>query len=401
MPRPRSGVPSGAVFLAGLLAVLPVAWMPGPATAQDPAPVVENSEAADSTDAPAGSAADTSDSAGDTAPSAPADDAGMPIELSPDSAPLPITGLGGDAVGGSDEATPVPEKTLADMRADLSALGEALQALRSELLASGPAGYQSLGGTDAIQRMDAIEAEITRLTGAVEEARNRITNTLETASSRAEDLEFRLCDIDPSCDLGQLSTEQMQMAGGSDVTLGTAAPGGEGQTTAQPAVPATAAEKADFERATEALDRGDYKGAADLFAQFAARYPTAALTPEALYLSGEALAASGDSVAAGRAWLEAFSAAPEGARAPAALLGIAQVVAASGTKDDACGFFVEVMLRYPGTPEALDAMTRSESLGCTEGEAEATPPDADSPSSGEDAETAPKDNATDNGNADH
>ena len=73
-----------------------------------------------------------------------------------------------DAVQGSGDAaatTAAQPRTLADLRADLTSLGAELKSLRAELNASGAAGFQAAGGDSAIDRMNAMEREIARLTG--------------------------------------------------------------------------------------------------------------------------------------------------------------------------------------------------------------------------------------------
>ena len=56
------------------------------------------------------------------------------------------------------------KETLADIRKELGQLSSQLQSLRSELVASGAKGMQAAGGASALQRMDTMEASISRLT---------------------------------------------------------------------------------------------------------------------------------------------------------------------------------------------------------------------------------------------
>lgn len=278
--------------------------------------------------------------------------------------PLDAAGeAGAPATGAAPEVPPeaVAPETLAAMRADLAALGAALQALRAELVAAGPSGFEAAGGTAAIARMDAMEAEISRLNAAVETLRKRVEETIAEAANRAGDIEFRLCELDPNCDLGALTTAQMQAAGAADLSLGDAA---DADGTAVAAQPATVAEGAEFDAASAALNSGDYARAAELFGAFAETHATSPLAPEALYLRGEAFAAAGQSAEAGRAWLAAFSLAPTGPRAGAALLGVAQVVAVQGRTEEACGFLDQVVTRFPATPVALEAVTLAEGMAC-------------------------------------
>lgn len=277
--------------------------------------------------------------------------------------PLDATGEAGAPAPAAAPEVPeaVAPETLAAMRADLAALGAALQALRAELVAAGPSGFEAAGGTAAIARMDAMEAEISRLNAAVETLRKRVEETIAEAANRAGDIEFRLCELDPNCDLGALTTAQMQAAGAADLSLGDAADADGAAATPQPA---TAAEGAEFDAASAALNSGDYARAAELFGAFAEAHATSPLAPEALYLRGEAFAAAGRSAEAGRAWLAAFSLAPTGPRAGAALLGVAQVVAVQGRTEEACGFLDQVVTRFPATPVALEAVTIAEGMAC-------------------------------------
>lgn len=273
------------------------------------------------------------------------------------------TGAPAPAAGSETPEAVVPE-TLASMRADLAALGAALQTLRAELVAAGPAGFEAAGGTAAIARMDAMEAEISRLNAAVETLRKQVEETIAEAANRAGDIEFRLCELDPNCDLGALTTAQMQAVGAADLSLGDTADADGAVAMPQPA---TVAEGAEFDAASAALNGGDYARAAELFGAFAEAHATSPLAPEALYLRGEAFAAAGRSAEAGRAWLAAFSLAPTGPRAGASLLGVAQVVAVQGRTEEACGFLDQVVTRFPATPVALEAVTLAEGMACPGG----------------------------------
>lgn len=277
-------------------------------------------------------------------------------------------------------APPVEPRSLAAMRADLAVLGRSLQSLRAELVASGPSGFTAAGGTAAIGRMDAMEADIARLTGQVEEMRRRVEASIAEASSRAEDIEFRLCEVDPACDLGALTTAQIDNP---------AAPVDPDMTPVSTPSMATdpkasAVEYAAFDRAAAAQAAQNHADAAQQFATFVAEHPASPLVPEAMFLRGEALAATGDRAGAAAAWLDAFTAAPGGARAPQALLNLATAMAEAGRADDACGFFADVPVRFPGTPAALEAATRAEALNCVD---PAVAP-ATQPASGMDPEEA-------------
>lgn len=256
------------------------------------------------------------------------------------------------------------EPNLADLKAELSALRGDLQSLRGELVASGAEGFQAAGGDSAIDRMDAMESQLTRLTDRIEQLQNRINRIVEDGTRRIGDIEFRLCEMDESCDLGALTTPEIGgLAGGGG--LPQLAPGAPSAPAGEPRDSATtAAEQADFDRAVEALNNGDFGRAADLFGAVAEQHAGGPLTAEALYLRGAALDSAGDARGAASAWLEGFAAAPDGPRAGESLLGIARVIAAQGDATAACLYLAEVPARFPGSDPAAEAERRMTVLDC-------------------------------------
>ena len=75
--------------------------------------------------------------------------------------------------------------------------------LRRELSTTGTPGV-ALGGTSALERIDAMEAELRRLTGRTEELENRINRVVADGTNRVGDLEFRLCELEQGCEIGSL-----------------------------------------------------------------------------------------------------------------------------------------------------------------------------------------------------
>jgi tol-pal system protein YbgF len=250
-------------------------------------------------------------------------------------------------------------QTLADIRAELGALAAEFTALKRELVSSGAAASGAAGGT-ALERMDAIEAELARLTARTEEIELRLSRVVADGTNRLGDLEFRLCEVTEGCDIA---------------TLGQTAPlGGEGggaaAPTPAPAAPAAAGpelavgEQADFDRAREVLGQGDFRAAADLLATFAQSYPGGPLTQEAHLLRGEALDRLGETAEAARAYLEAYSGAPEGPMAGDALVRLGSALGALGQTGDACVTLAEVGARFPGSGAAAQAAGAMQGLAC-------------------------------------
>lgn len=270
------------------------------------------------------------------------------------------------------------EPSLADLRAQLSTLRTDLQSLRAELVASGAAGFQAAGGDTAIDRMNGMESQLARLTGQIEQLQNRINRIVEDGTRRIGDIEFRLCEMDETCELGALTTPELGgLASGGGVSP-QVAPARPSITTSDDLGKATtAAEQADFDLANEALNEGDFQRAAALFGEVAEKHAGGPLTAEALYLRGAALDSAGDPKAAAAAWLEGFAAAPDGPHAAESLLGIARVIAADGDPTASCLYLAEIPARFPGDEAAAEAERRmtvldcgSADLGLSEGETE-------------------------------
>lgn len=255
------------------------------------------------------------------------------------------------------------EQTLADIKQDLAVLTVELRKLRSELNTT---GSPALGvGGSALDRITAIEGELQRVTAKAEELEFRIGRVVQDGSNRIGDLKFRICELEPGCDIGKLA--ETDPLGGDAVP---AAP-----VVAQPATPpATDAlpfdgelaisEEADFRAALDALDAGDYAGAELLFAQFRETYPMGPLEPAALVGEGRALEGLGDSREAARRYLSAYSGFPDSAIAPEALWRLGDAIAALGSIDDACITLGEVSVRYPGSDAVSQAEASRQKLGC-------------------------------------
>jgi len=251
------------------------------------------------------------------------------------------------------------ESTLADIRQDLAALYVEIQRLNRELSTTGGPSVPQASGS-LIERVDQIEQELQRLTARTEELNFRVQQVVQDGTNRIGDLEFRLCELEPGCDIGAL---------GDTPTLG--GPAAEAITPALPQpAPETdgpqlaVGEREDFERARAALEAGDNAEAARLFAEHVETYPGGPLTGEAHFLRGRALDAMGETADAARAFLEAFSQAPSGPNAPAALLALGQKLGALGQTQDACVTLGEVQARFPGSEAASQASAEQTRLGC-------------------------------------
>lgn len=259
-------------------------------------------------------------------------------------------------------------QTLADIRAEIARLQADFNSLKSELVASGAAATGA-GGGDALQRMDAIEAALMRLTAKTEEVELKVNRVVSDGTNRIGDLEFRLCELEEGCDIAALGQTPPLggEAGGAVAPVDPAPvdPAAGGAVAGGTAPELAMSEQADFDRAKEVLGQGDFRTAADLFAAFAQSYPGGPLTQEAHFLRGEALGQLGDTAGAARSYLEAFSGQPSGPKAAAALLKLGTSLGALGQTPEACVTLQEVGTRFPGSVEATDALTAMQGLGCS------------------------------------
>jgi tol-pal system protein YbgF len=249
------------------------------------------------------------------------------------------------------------DATLADIRQQLGTLYGDVQSLRSELSTSGALTIGMVGNTP-LDRLNAIESELTRLTGKTEELEFRINRITTDGTNRIGDLEFRLCEVEPGCDIGSLG--DTPSLGGVDSAASVPAPA-----TAVPDQPQLAlGEQQDYQRAQEALASGDFRSAADLLATFSATYPGSTLTEETSLMRGRALDGLGDNANAARAYLEAFSGNPEGPMAAESLFRLGNALGGVGQAQDACVTLNEVGVRFPASPFVTEAANARVALAC-------------------------------------
>ncbi len=250
-------------------------------------------------------------------------------------------------------------QTLADVRQELTILNVEVQKLKRELSTTGNVSVQT-GGGSVLERVNAMESELQRVTSKTEELENRINRVVSDGTRRIGDLEFRLVELE----------------GGDISTLGeTSTLGGEGQTTTQapltaPSTPTDTAslavgEKADFERAQAALASGDFRGAADQFATFNQTYPGGPLAAEADLRRGEALSSMGDTREAARAFLASFTAEPVGPVASTSLFELGRALGRLGQTQEACVTLSEVAVRFPDSPAVAQATAERTKIGCS------------------------------------
>ena len=249
-------------------------------------------------------------------------------------------------------------QTLADIRQELNVLYVDIQRLRRELSTTG--APQGAAGGSMLDRVDAIERALQQLTGKTEELEFRIGRIVEDGTNRIGDLEFRLVELEGG-DISQLGETTTLGGDAATPAVSTQTAPSTGGAQAQLA----AQELADFERAQDAFDTGDYHAAVDLFAAFNAAYPGGPMAVRADLQRGQALSAIGDTREGARAYLAAFSADQTGENAPEALFRLGAALGALGSPTEACVTLGEVGVRFPGSPFVGQAQSEMTALGCS------------------------------------
>lgn len=277
-------------------------------------------------------------------------------------------------------ATPVAaqdQQTLADIRQELTVVFVEMQKLKRELSTTGGVNA-NLAGTNALERLDAMEAELQRLTAATERLTNRVDAVVADGTNRIGDLEFRLCELEAGCDIASLG-ETPTLGGGA---LPAATGSGGSIETGAVAAPATGgtdvsaladlggvelafAEKEDFERAKASYDGGNYEGAAEQFQRFTETYQGGPLTGLAHLMRGESLAKLGLNSSAAQAYLESYSGTPNGPTSSMALLKLGVSLDKIGQTQQACITLNEVTVRFPASDESVEAQAARASMGCS------------------------------------
>jgi tol-pal system protein YbgF len=253
-------------------------------------------------------------------------------------------------------------QTLADIRQELAVLSVELKNLQRELSTTGGVSQPS-GGGSIIDRVNALESEVQRLTGKTEELEFRIERVVQDGTNRLGDLEFRLCELEADCDISNF--EPGSTLGGATAPESPSAPVATPDEGGSDGPQLAVGERDDFERAKAAFEAGDHAAAAEQFAAFLQAYPGGPLSGRAGLLRGEALDAAGRKSDAARAYLETFSAAPDADEAPEALFRLGRALGQLGQTEDACVTLGQVAARYPDAGAVPDAQAEMARLGCS------------------------------------
>lgn len=279
---------------------------------------------------------------------------------------------------------------LADIRADLAALDAEIETLRQLIIAESSQSGIGAGIGPAILRLDRLEAELRLVNGRVEQIGNHIEKVVIDGTRRIGDLEFRLTELEggdiaalgdtprlgegntdgkvpmepapPPRRKGNAALQTVPDAGAADPQDSAGA-----ETDPAPATPEIAlavSEKSDYEKAMQAFDTGEMAQSVILFGSFLSDFPGGPLSVEALFHLGAAQTQLGQHREAARSYLDTFTAAPKGVRAPMALLRVGTSLGHLNQIPQACQTLAEVLARYPDHAVASEARSSRETLNC-------------------------------------
>lgn len=252
------------------------------------------------------------------------------------------------------------DETLADLRQELVFLNSGLQLLNRELSTTSGSAAPS-GSGSLLQRTDALELELRRITGVVEQLQFRIERIVQDGTNRLADMQFRIVELEGG---DVTNIPEIPTLGGETEGAATGSGTNNQGSAGNAGVELAASEQGDFDRAVVAVEAGSYADAVAKLDRFLLTYPGGPLTGEAHYWRAEALAGLSDWSNAARAFLESFSGSPNGAKAPKSLYRLGVSLAELGQTQDACSTLGEVELRYPAAPAAQDARNKMTALSC-------------------------------------
>ncbi|MFO7857257.1 MAG: tetratricopeptide repeat protein, partial [Paracoccaceae bacterium] len=209
------------------------------------------------------------------------------------------------------------------------------------------------GGGAVAARLEALEAEIRRLNGRIEELEFRLRRVAEDGGLRLSDLDFRVTELEDG-DLSLL---------GAPTPLGQS-PGTGGGTAAPSGEPTPESDRVALADARALLDAGDPDAARGRLLALLSAAPDGPLTSEAEYWLGMSEMALGDARGAAQTFLTTIDAYPDGPRAAESLLMLGRALEALGATGEACDTFEEVAARHPAHPAAVEAEAERDDLAC-------------------------------------
>lgn len=235
--------------------------------------------------------------------------------------------------------------------------------------------------------MSALEAEIQRLTGKIEEQSFKIQKLEGELNRRLSDAELRLSDLEQAPSGGGVSDTSVSVPTNNAPyqapvpTQNVLSPGGSAEPSSgsnqaswkspQPALsgnnvlsgtPSTTM----YEKAFATMRNGDYNTAEVQFKEFLNSYPTDGLANNARYWLAETYYVRNKYQEASQGFAQAYQNDPQGQKAPDNLLKLGLSLAGLGKNEDACVAIGQLLKEYDAAARSVISRGEREAqrLGC-------------------------------------
>ncbi|MGB1235370.1 MAG: hypothetical protein ACPG5U_06540 [Planktomarina sp.] len=243
-------------------------------------------------------------------------------------------------------ASPLQAETLADVQRDIDSLLSDISGMLLELTLSRE-DAPALTGT-LMDRVSGVEEELRKLIGMTERLEFQVRQLGKNATLKVQDLQFRLCSLDPDCDEGVVQAAP-DLSVQAPVVTPSAAP---------------VVGQSEFDAATAAFVNGDMDTALAGIDGFLAKMPSGALVQNAHLLRGRILRDQNQATSAARAFLTAYIQGPRGADAADALYELGTTFHRMAKAEEGCLTLAEVESQFPDTEASNAAGQAIAELGC-------------------------------------
>lgn len=264
----------------------------------------------------------------------------------------------------------------ASASAQRASLSERVQRLEAQAASQNNAQ----ANIDTLNRLNALQQEVTSLRGLVEQLQNENAQLKQRAREQYVDLDSRLARMEGAATAGPAATAP---APAPASVPSTAAPAATAPGLAAPPAPSAprgvvaavatgaaadpAGERPMYDSAFQALRDGDYAEASRRFQAYLETYPAGTLAPNAWYWLGESYYVTQNYDVALTAFQSLLQSFPDSNKAPDALLKIGYCQFELGRAAEGEATLREVIVRFPGSDAARLAQGRLRSLALDAG----------------------------------
>jgi tol-pal system protein YbgF len=238
--------------------------------------------------------------------------------------------------------------------AQRQSLGDRVTALEQK--AAAQAASASTANVDQLNRINALQQEVTSLRGLVEQLQNEIAQLKQSGRDQYVDLDSRLQRLEG----GGARAPATPAAASTPAAPATTTPATAPATA--PAAASPAGEAAAYQQAFDALKAGDYVASARGFHDFLTTYPGAALAPNAWYWLGESYYVTQNYPLALESFQTLLSSFPDSGKVPDALLKLGYTQLEMGQEQDGRRTLMQLLGQFPGSDAARLADGRLRSL---------------------------------------